>query len=295
MTELLLYLYAESPVHAGGSDTDGVIDLPIQREASTGYPVIWGQSLKGALRQAWRDRQLTDETLVFGSAEDSATPAGAGRLSVGDAQLVAMPAPTLRRTFAWVTSALALSRLTRKYARLGHKVPPVPQPAADSCLAIDAPWCSKAAEAIGVAVTSIEAKSPGSTDLKDWAARLSDDCVGSSTGMATMSTKLREDLITAGDDLAGLLFTRGTEISVRVQLKPDEKTVAKGPFIAEYLPTDTILAASLSLRDGTPQHLKDLQAMLGTASSPRLIQIGGNETIGKGLVWTALVESGTPA
>ena len=55
MTQYLLYLYAESPVHTGAADSVDVLDLPVQREAATGYPVIWGQSLKGALRQAADD------------------------------------------------------------------------------------------------------------------------------------------------------------------------------------------------------------------------------------------------
>ena len=42
-------------MHTGAADSLDVLDLPVQREAATGYPVIWGQSLKGALRQAARD------------------------------------------------------------------------------------------------------------------------------------------------------------------------------------------------------------------------------------------------
>ena len=116
MTHYLLYLYAESPVHTGAADSIDVIDLPVQREAATGYPVIWGQSLKGALRQAASDAGWADSLTekVFGSAierpdEDGGTKAGT--LAVGDAQLVAMPVPTLRRTFAWITSEIALARL----------------------------------------------------------------------------------------------------------------------------------------------------------------------------------------
>ena len=70
MTKLLAFFYTESPLHAGASDSLGVIDLPIQREAHTGYPVVWGQSLKGALRQAARHHPDWDDaavTAVFGS------------------------------------------------------------------------------------------------------------------------------------------------------------------------------------------------------------------------------------
>ena len=43
-------LYALSAVHAGSGSEIGVVDLPIQRERSTGYPKIESSSLKGALR-----------------------------------------------------------------------------------------------------------------------------------------------------------------------------------------------------------------------------------------------------
>src|SRR5260370_27370386 len=83
MDNAVLFLYAESPIHAGGSDSLGAIDLPIQRECTTGLPVIWGQSVKGALRerarQAWTSPGDPDVEAVFGTApprsEDRTAPA----------------------------------------------------------------------------------------------------------------------------------------------------------------------------------------------------------------------------
>lgn len=287
MTEMLLYLYAESPVHAGGTDADGVIDLPIQREASTRYPVIWGQSLKGALRQAWRDRGFPDAERLFGSADDAAS--NAGRLSVGDAQLVALPVATLRNTFAWVTSGLALSRLARKYGRIGQDAPAaVPVCGSDSCLAVGGPWTAK--EALGPAVTSVESGNQHAKNLDEWAKCLARDSIGSTTCMEPLAGKLTGDLLLAGETLAGLLFSQCTEQSARVQLKADQKTVENGPFVAEYLPSDTILAASLTLKpNAEPVWLIHLKALLGTPEKPGLLQVGGDETIGKGLVWTTLL------
>ena len=127
MKDLLAFFYTESPLHAGASDSEGIIDLPIQREAHTRYPTVYGQSLKGALRQAakeheeWSDR---DVTAVFGSPVGQGGPTTPGLLSVGDAQLVALPVPTLRKNFAWVTSVMALGRLARKYWSLTNSEGP---------------------------------------------------------------------------------------------------------------------------------------------------------------------------
>src|SRR5262249_49214971 len=125
MPHELLFLYAESPVHAGADSSVGAVDLPMQRDGHTRLPVIWGQSLKGALRAhpkpGWKD---TDVIEAFGDPPPSASTSTGGdlkpgTLSVGDAELVAFPVPTLVATFAWVTSPLALGRLRRKAALAG--------------------------------------------------------------------------------------------------------------------------------------------------------------------------------
>jgi CRISPR-associated protein Cmr4 len=285
--EYLLYLYAESPVHAGAADSQGLLDLPIQREASTKYPVIWGQSLKGALRQAAQDAgwgSLVSE--VFGPTVGERPGEGldAGRLVVGDAQLVALPVPTLRRTFAWITTGLALARLARKYRRLGLTVPSIPGCAADGALG-GVLWGATKDVVLGPCVTDVQ--QAGDDRLKSWAARIAVDGVGADPGMSPFADKLKDDLLLTGDSLAAPLFAECTEMSVRVQLGED-KTVKQGPFHTEYLPTETILAASLTLRTAPDDKAPaKLVKMLGSA----LHQIGGDETIGKGLVWCRLLEA----
>jgi CRISPR-associated protein Cmr4 len=299
--ELLLFLYAESPVHAGASDSLDVIDLPVQREAATTYPVIWGQSLKGALRQAAEDDAETGGSgaggtgtggsawtsdlvrRVFGRAVDAGqdgAEAAAGLLSVGDAQLVAMPVPTLRKTFAWVTSELALGRLSRKYRTLHVTVPQVPSVAADSGLAARPDWVD-AGQVLGPCVLPLE---QAGSELPAWAERLAEDAIGPDVALAYFHAKLREDLLFIGSDAMPLLLRECTELSARVQLTSG-KTVENGPFYSEYLPAETILAASLTLRGAGEAELAALRRLFGNGP----LQVGGDETLGKGLVWPQLV------
>ncbi|HET9894934.1 MAG TPA: type III-B CRISPR module RAMP protein Cmr4 [Streptosporangiaceae bacterium] len=293
MTEYLLYLYAESPVHTGAAGSLDVLDLPVQREASTGYPVIWGQSLKGALRQAAGDANWPkgDVLLVFGSDIEERAPDGGtteGLLAVGDAQLVAMPVPTLRRTFAWVTSDIALSRLARKYRRLGPPPLAVPQPAPDRGLAAGAAWTDAEEEALGPCVVPLGPEPDA--ELAAWAARIAADALPpGEKAAAAFTVKLRTDLVAAGSDLMPTLLRECTERSVRVQLDASKK-VKNGPFYSEYLPAETILAASLLLRGkaDTPAVRDALRLLLGN----ELLQVGGDETIGKGLVRTQLLPAG---
>jgi CRISPR-associated protein Cmr4 len=290
VTHYLLYLYAESPVHPGAADSAGVIDLPVQREAATGYPVIWGQSLKGALRQSageagWGNRVVE----VFGSevgntGEDGGTSPGA--LAVGDAQLVAMPVPTLKRTFAWLTSEVALSRLARKYKILGQEPATLPRVASDAAIAATSLWSGS--EVLGPCLVPFGAPS---AELAEWARRVAADALDWDEVFTPFADKLRADLVAAGDELVSVLLAECTEQAVRVQLGP-AKTVENGPFYTEYLPAETIMAASLTLRgDGDTQ--ANREALSGLLDG-KLVQVGGDETIGKGLMWSRLL-AGQPA
>lgn len=52
----ILFLYAESPLHPGSDSGVGAIDLPVQREVGSGLPVFHGSGIKGALKDAARER-----------------------------------------------------------------------------------------------------------------------------------------------------------------------------------------------------------------------------------------------
>lgn len=62
----MLYLYVETPLHAGTGRGLGAIDLPIQRERITGYPIVQASGLKGRLRAEgydffWRMQSPNDK------------------------------------------------------------------------------------------------------------------------------------------------------------------------------------------------------------------------------------------
>ncbi len=51
----LIYFFVETPLHAGSGRGLGAVDLPIQRERATGYPLVQASGIKGKLRaEAYR-------------------------------------------------------------------------------------------------------------------------------------------------------------------------------------------------------------------------------------------------
>lgn len=301
MIEFLAFLYTESPLHAGASDSIGMIDLPIQREAHTGYPVVWGQSLKGVLRQtaaaSWEDP--SDVTAVFGSAVSPGQPTSPGLLSVGDAQLIAMPVPTLTRTFAWATSALALGRLARKYKVSGYgPVPAVPTDPAGPVGAVSVAEHWKGEQALGPLVIRTDTEPQGQKDLmQQWSTRIGGDAFGSDQVFRHFREKFATDLLLVDSDAMRTLVEECTEVTTRVHLD-EGKTVKNGPYHSEYLPTETLLAVSLTLRfspagETETQRYSGLVRRLLHGDGATLLRIGGHETLGKGLVWCRLVQTET--
>lgn len=293
MERRLLTLFAETPVHAGGADSLAAVDLPIQREAATRLPVIWGQSLKGALRQAARDAGWSDDETVFGSrppgapTEDGGTGGELtkGAVAVGDAQLLLFPAATLRQIFAWATSPVLLGRLARKLRLLGVadtaalRVPPP-----DGYALGTTSW--EGTQLVGQFLENVHSND----QMGRLGAALGRLACPSDAAFTDTLDKLSRDVLAVDADTMGGLSRMGTDVVARVQLDPDAKTVKHGPFYAEHLPAETVL---VSLLAGTGVALERLTELLDNQP----LQLGGDETVGKGVLWCRVhtVDSATEA
>ena len=124
---LVMYIYAETPIHPGsGTVIGGAVDLPIQRERHTEFPMIQGSSLKGVLRNAPKGAKKGSDIALSDKCENCpdeegneickicgqifGTQEGMGGISVTDARILAFPVRTLKGVFGWVTCPLVLSR-----------------------------------------------------------------------------------------------------------------------------------------------------------------------------------------
>jgi CRISPR-associated protein Cmr4 len=293
MHRALLFLYAETPVHAGADSSLGALDLPIQREVTTGFPIIKAESLKGALREHFRPRKdekqkRQDWRDIFGAeppaAGTRAESLRPGSLRVHEAQLVAFPVPTMARTFAWVTSPLARARLDRK-ARLAD----VSLKSADGtgpAAGLDGAECLTAGKAQRNAVLGpflVNATHDAAT--ASWATVLADAALPGLDEMGFFKEKLGADLFVCSDELLGAISRDCAPIATRIQLGTGEddsaprKTVQHGPFQSEYLPAESILAALLECDNAA--HLDHVCGKLDN----KPFRLGGDETLGKGLLW----------
>ncbi|MBF0226756.1 MAG: type III-B CRISPR module RAMP protein Cmr4 [Desulfobacterales bacterium] len=119
----LMFFYTESLVHAGAGEGVGAIDLPIQREKVTNWPIIHSSGIKGAMRDHFEAKKLKNDELfiVFGpdsQKKDSNNNPGnpgehAGSIAFSDAKILLFPVRSLKGTFAYITCPLAITRFYR--------------------------------------------------------------------------------------------------------------------------------------------------------------------------------------
>lgn len=108
----ILFLFLEQPMHPGAGVSVGHVDLPIQREVHTGYPMVQSSGVKGSLREAVKNRKLlansSEMDWIFGP-ENAADSRAA--IVVTDARTLLFPVKSAAGVFGWVTSPHALARL----------------------------------------------------------------------------------------------------------------------------------------------------------------------------------------
>jgi CRISPR-associated protein Cmr4 len=278
----LLFMYAETSIHAGTGSTVSVVDLPIQRERTTQYPVIQGSGVKGALRHQSLTRN-GDVSLVFGDdSKDGSTHAGA--VSFGDARIVLFPVRSLAGVFAYVTSPDILARTMRDMYHAGLQVETPPAFAQDRCLVASGSIVRAAGTVVLEEFSFVPEKSEYVDRLADW---LSNNALPQSDGYLYWRDTLKSRLVILPDDDFRDFVLHSTEVATRVRINAGTKTVADGAlWTQEFLPSDSLLVSTVVVRKARGDSGQDVEAMQEQllAMTPERIQIGGDETTGTGFV-----------
>lgn len=298
----LLFLHAETGVHAGSGQSLGAIDLAIQRERYTGYPMIAASGVKGALRD-WFSRKYEPQenaegkkkpapqvAAAFGPDTDDASD-HAGAVATTDARVLLFPVRSARGVFAWTTSPTALARLKRdlKLTPWTDDPPEAPHFDDDETV-VGSPDCA-VKDAQGVLLEEYHftfQSSDAVSTLAEWLVRCA---LPEGDEYQFWRDHLAARLLILPDNVFRDFVEHATEVQARVKLKTDTKTVAKGAlFYQENLPADTLLYAAVLAtddlsgwrRDGAEMKAADLLDLLRELDGER-IQLGGDETIGKGI------------
>lgn len=282
----MIGLTALTFIHPGIGQTVGAIDLPVSREAATGYPYIAGTSFKGALRDVARRHWETDpqdadkpsarEKAVFGSTDESA-----GSLIVSDIRLLLLPVRSLEGAFRYVTCPQLIARFATDLRRAGFK-----------------PGFTGAEFKNGHAQlvdrqAAVET-GQGHLFLEELVYTRSDSFSATIGAVAQEITKLLPGglaqtldlprrLTVLTDDQFAWFARSALPVRMRNALDPEKKTIKPGHLWSEeYIAPDTVMYSLLARRgDGAdPEPLGEVEKLLDADGN--FVQVGGNETVGQG-------------
>lgn len=285
----LLIIHALTSLHPGSGTALGIVDLPIQRERHTDWPIIPGSALKGIIRDACRKKAKDNDKktllIVFGPEsvqEASSDNSYAGAVSFTDARILAFPVRSLKGVFAWITCPALLKRLKRDLSLCGlqngiNTIPSVKQNEAwvidESPLLLDDN---------SIVLEEFDFKKTGTLDgIVEWYSKIPsiDD---------SLQDEIKKRLVLLNDDDFKHFVKHATEVVARIGLDYERKTVKKGAlFYEEFLPPETIFYSLVTAEEARQKgnekmSAKDVLAYI-THYTPEVLQIGADETIGKGL------------
>ena len=273
----LLGLLAETSIHAGAGQMAGVIDLPIQREAHTAWPVVFGSAVKGALR-ALADEQKAGWLIpVFGPETMNASD-HAGALLVSDARLLLLPVRSLTSHFKWVTCPALLKRLYADTERLGLKDAAFAVPKVDDANSALAP--EGAANGLFLEEFRFNLKTADLSAVITTLTRL--------MGREDAATALQKQLVVVHDDRFNHLAQFATPVNAHVCIDNQTKTVKTGAlWYEESLPPDTVLyvglyAQATRVKEQSKTAAEVLSHITRDLFARPYLQLGGNETVGMG-------------
>jgi len=269
--------YAISPIHAGSGAATSTVDLPIQRERHTNWPHIQASAVKGAMRAHYRkfadgNNNVDDMiNLIFGSDKDNDEGRQGfdqdlpGAISISDAKLFAFPMRSNIAPFVWVTCPSVLKRLNSDLEFV-HQSP-----------------LKNIQEVNKEQAVVLRGTISGDVFLEDAVVTVKN---GSNEPQFSQNFPQAERLLLISDEMFDYCVSSCTEIQTQIKIDSDKGTAAEGALrYQELLPADTLLysivyySQSAGLNelqaDMIKQHIEDV--------IKDFIQIGGDETLGRGI------------
>ncbi|TWI62866.1 CRISPR-associated Cmr4 family protein [Desulfobotulus alkaliphilus] len=302
MIHLLGAIKTLSPLHCGVGTGMNDIDLPVARHKVSGHPLIPGSSIKGVLKDAFRNDADDRIEALFGAdnPDGNDKKAFASAISMGDALLLALPVRSFYGTFAYLVSPYTLQQFKAALARVmpSLKVPEIPthlglKEKNDSyrvMLTTDTLLKSPNADMILLEELDL------AIDKKkadDWAKIIADlYCVNDED-----KTLFAKRFAIADDNALNFLSETGLPVDARIAIDSKTGTVKQGAlWYEETVPPETLMYSLIGVdRSFSPdvqQGAEELAAVLISEGKRRELfaQMGGKSTTGKGFVSVSFVK-----
>ncbi|NUU99999.1 hypothetical protein XO12_07820 [Marinitoga sp. 1154] len=292
------FIRVMTPLHAGSGQDLGIVDLPIQRERHTGFPKIEGSGIKGSIREVFgnlkKDFKVGTQTinnknlkqaiyLAFGPEEGNLH---AGALGFTDARILLFPVKSMKGIFAYITCPKILERFKEEMiiAKNTNTIKNIFDKNLPSKLTISNLGELAISGNIVLEEYTFKVKEENTTkEFAIWLSNLLD------------IDEIKNKLVVLPDDDFKDFVNLSTEVITRTKIDPKTGTVQKGAlFTEEYLPSETIMYSLVlttpffnekkEVFNSIDKKEEELVMEFFENGIPEVIQIGGNATIGKGIV-----------
>lgn len=257
-----VYLYLLSPLHTGGTTQEGNL-LGIARESHTNLPYIPSSTIRGRLRASVTDK--TQKFKLFGTELGETDKLEQGNIWIGDGSILWLPIPSLSHGVIWITSPILLHR----WAKLNAMKMEIPSEYS----------CSFKKPNSRIYLKDAMFKSEDLQDWKNWR-----DFVPK-----TPATESITQMMVLPDRHCSTAIQMGLWRQVKIKLDK-HKSVDGGFRYEEAIPPDTLMyfpwGITSQANSTANQSEQDFQDLLTNNS---IIQIGGQESLGRGFVqqWIA--------
>lgn len=299
----VVFIIVETPLHCGTGQDIGKVDQPIQRERTTGYPMIQASELKGVFRDYYKRNNGKYTNEIFGPEESTDTGGEyASCVSFGDARILFFPVKSLKGVYAWITCKDVLDKFSRTLKLAGINNVKVPQifDLQDEEVLV----CNNSPIVINnnqspIVINNNQVlleeylfnSNQMDNDTQQTITSLIDKIIPVSNNnepYSYLNNSLKQKLCIVSNNVFKDFVEMSTEIITRIKINDETGVVETGAlWTEEYLPADTILYFPLFVTDpkkkvnnlNAKEALNEIRNKINS-----YIQLGGNETVGKGFV-----------
>lgn len=246
--------------------------------------------------------------LAFGPEEGDAH---AGALGFTDARLLLFPIKSMKSVFAWIACPYILEKFKNEMtlAGISYMLPMLPVPKENTVPHNCSLIVSNSNIVLEEYTFKVEKDSDANGICSKFAEWLSNyvfpNTKDGKDPYAYWKEKMKKDFVVLSDNDFRDFVNLSTEVVARTRINNETGTVQPGAlFYEEYLPQESILyslamASPIFKEKDTDKGIfkqngkseEDLVLEFFKAGLPDVIQIGGNATIGKGIVRTRILET----
>ncbi|WP_022855928.1 type III-B CRISPR module RAMP protein Cmr4 [Thermodesulfobacterium thermophilum] len=262
MSNLAVFYHFYTSLHFGSGTTLSYIDLPVERESHTNYPVMPSTGIKGVFRACYQQTYGEEKAeSIFGKGDEE------GKLTFVDGRILFFPVKSARGVFVWITCPMVLQRFERdmKIIKSDFKINFLASLNFDND---EVAYVSSDRITVNdfLILEELSLKKKNNIDF-NWIDQLK---IGID----------KSRIAVISDNMFSYFVKNATEINARIRIDQEKGTVEEGAlWYEELVPAESVFYSLVIER--SKDSCKDLQQFIKTYNN-QIFQFGGNETLGRG-------------